>query len=517
MSPFLLFSFVVLYFVLLLFVAYYTSKNSTNDTFFIGNKSSNWMLVAFGMIGTSLSGVTFVSVPGGVGDFAGSNFKGFAYLQVAIGYLIGYAVIAFVLLPLYYRLNLTSIYNYLLQRFGVVAYKTGALFFIISRTVGATARLYLVINVLQFFILDKMGVPFIVTAAVILLMILLYTFEGGVKTIVYTDTLQTTLMITGLIICMVYILSSLNLSAGEAFEQMKGKGYLNIFNTDVNSKGFFLKQIIGGAFITIAMTGLDQEMMQKNISVKRLGDSQKNVVTLAIVLVSVLVLFLLLGGLLYLFAGANGGTYQEVMVNGKPVKELILNNTNIIGDKAFPSVVLNYLPAGVGIIFIIALISALFPSADGALTALTSSFCIDILGLKQRDDLDEKQKKRLRLTVHLTFTVVFLICIMIFKVVNDNSIIDKILDLAGYTYGPLLGLFSFGIFTRRQLPNTFAVTLICLAAPVLSYFISMNAKTWFNGYQVGIELLLINGLLTFLGLLSISTRRNKMEIMEEKL
>ncbi len=516
MSPLLLFSFVIIYFVLLLFVAYFTSRNSTNDTFFIGNKSSNWMLVAFGMIGTSLSGVTFVSVPGGVGDFAGGNFKGFAYMQVAFGYLIGYAVIAFILLPLYYRLNLTSIYNYLLQRFGVVAYKTGALFFIISRTVGATARLYLVINVLQFFILDKMGVPFIVTAAVILLMILLYTFEGGVKTIVYTDTLQTTLMVGGLIICIVYILSSLNLSAGEAFTQMSSKGYLTIFNTDVNSKGFFLKQIIGGAFITIAMTGLDQEMMQKNISVKRLADSQKNVITLAIVLVSVLVLFLLLGGLLYLFAGANGGTYQEVMVNGVPVKQLILNNTNIIGDKAFPSVVLNYLPAGVGIIFIIALISALFPSADGALTALTSSFCIDILGLKNRNDLDEKQKKRLRLTVHLTFTVVFLACIMVFKVVNDNSIIDKILDLAGYTYGPLLGLFAFGIFTKRQLPNKYILTIICLIAPVISYLLSINAKTWFNGYQIGIELLLINGILTFFGLLLISNNGAQNEMVAEK-
>ena len=474
------------------------------------------MLVAFGMIGTSLSGVTFVSVPGGVGDFAGGNFKGFAYMQVAFGYLIGYTVIAFVLLPLYYRLNLTSIYNYLLQRFGVVAYKTGALFFIISRTVGATARLYLVINVLQFFILDKMGVPFIVTAAVILLMILLYTFEGGVKTIVYTDTLQTTLMIGGLIICMVYILNSLNLSAGEAFTQMSHKGYLTIFNTDINSKGFFLKQIIGGAFITIAMTGLDQEMMQKNISVKRLADSQKNVITLAIVLVSVLVLFLLLGGLLYLFAGANGGTYQEVLVNGKPVKQLILNNTNIIGDKAFPSIVLNYLPFGVGIIFIIALISALFPSADGALTALTSSFCIDILGLKHRDDLNEKQKKRLRLTVHLSFTVIFLACIMIFKVVNDNSIIDKILDLAGYTYGPLLGLFAFGIFTKRQLPNTYIVTIICLIAPAISYLLSMNAKTWFNGYQIGIELLLINGMLTFFGLFLISYKGAQKEMVAEK-
>ncbi|MEP7143402.1 MAG: sodium:solute symporter [Ferruginibacter sp.] len=504
MSPIILFSFVIGYFVLLLVVAWFTSRNSNNDSFFIGNRNSNWMLVAFGMIGTSLSGVTFVSVPGAVGDLADHGFKGFAYMQVAIGYLIGYAVIAFVLLPLYYRLNLTSIYNYLLQRFGIVTYKTGALFFIISRTVGATARLYLVINVLQFFILDKLGVPFVITAAVILLMILLYTFEGGVKTIVYTDTLQTTLMISGLIICIVYILNNLNLSAGEALTQLDSKGYLNIFNTDVNSKGFFAKQIIGGAFITIAMTGLDQEMMQKNISVKRLGDSQKNVITLAVILISVLFLFLLLGGLLYLYGSANGGVYQDVVVNGKTVRHFILNNTNVIGDKAFPSIVLSYFPPAVGIMFIIALISALFPSADGALTALTSSFCIDIIGLKERADLDEKQKKRLRLTVHLTFTIIFLICIMVFKALNDNSIIDKILDLAGYTYGPLLGLFAFGIFTKKQLPNSLIVTLVCLIAPVLSYLVSMNAKSWFNGYQIGIELLLINGLITFAGLWAIS-------------
>ena len=311
-------------------------------------------------------------------------------------------------------------------------------------------------------------------------------------------------MISGLIICIIYILHNLNLSTGEALDQLSSKGYLNIFNTDVNSKGFFAKQILGGAFITIAMTGLDQEMMQKNISVKRLGDSQKNVITLAIILVSVLFLFLLLGGLLYLYGNANGAFYQDVVVNGKTVKHFMLNNTNVIGDKAFPSIVLNYFPPAVGIMFIIALISALFPSADGALTALTSSFCIDILGLKERNDLNEQQKKRLRLTVHLSFTVVFLVCIMVFKILNDNSIIDKILDLAGYTYGPLLGLFAFGIFTRRQLPNTYIVTLVCLIAPVLSYIISMNAKSWFNGYQIGIELLIINGFFTFAGLWAIS-------------
>lgn len=509
MSPVLLFSFVVAYFVLLLVVAWYTGRNSNNESFFIGNRNSNWMLVAFGMIGTSLSGVTFVSVPGAVGDVAGGNFKGFAYMQVTIGYLIGYCVIAFVLLPLYYRMNLTSIYNYLLNRFGKVAYRTGALFFIISRTVGATARLYLVINILQFFILDRMGVPFVVTASVILLMILLYTFEGGVKTIVYTDTLQTSLMITGLVVCVIYILNHLNLSGGEALSQLKQQGYLNVFNTDVNSKGFFLKQIIGGAFITIAMTGLDQEMMQKNISVKKLGDSQKNVITMAIVLVGVLFLFLLLGGLLYLYGASIGGSYQDVMVNGKIVKQFMLTNSagqpyNVIGDKMFPSIALSYLPTAVGVIFIIALISALFPSADGALTALTSSFCIDLLDLQQRADLQESGKKRLRLTVHLSFAVVFLVCVMVFHFLNNNSIIDIILDLAGYTYGPLLGLFAFGIFTTRALPNSLTITGICLIAPVISWFLAQHAKDWFNGYQIGIELLIINGLLTFLGLRLIS-------------
>src|SRR5579871_5975685 len=285
MSPLLLFAFVIGYFLLLLGVAYRTSRNSDNDSFFIGNRNSNWMLVAFGMIGTSLSGVTFVSVPGTVGDFAGESHKAFNYYQVVIGYFIGYFLIAFILLPLYYRLQLTSIYNYLQTRFGKIAYKTGSLFFIISRTIGATARLYLVINVLQIFTLDDIGVPFFITAVVILIMILLYTFEGGVKTIVYTDTLQTTFMLLGLCVCTVYILQHLHLSLGEAMQTMDGKGFTHIFNGDVNSKGFWGKQMLGGMFIAIAMTGLDQEMMQKNISVKNLRDSKKNVVTFSFVMV----------------------------------------------------------------------------------------------------------------------------------------------------------------------------------------------------------------------------------------
>ncbi len=457
------------------------------------------MLVAFGMIGTSLSGVTFVSVPGTVGKvLADGSFNGFSYFQVVIGYFIGYFLIAFVLLPLYYRLNLTSIYNYLQTRFGNFSYKTGALFFITSRTVGATARLYLVINVLQIFILDALGVPFIATTMIILLMILLYTFEGGVKTIVYTDTLQTLFMLLGLIVCVVYILNHFDYSIGNAMSVLGDKGYTNIFNFDLNSKGYFIKSILGGAFITVAMTGLDQEMMQKNISVKNLGDSQKNMLTFSTIIMVVNFLFLLLGGLLYLYAMDKGAVYTEG--NG-----FALNGNNIVGDDLFPTIALNHLHPAVAIIFIIGLISALFPSADGALTALTSSFCIDLLGLKRRDDLTDKQKKRTRLTVHLTFTIVFLLCILIFKWIDNKSVIDVILDLAGYTYGPLLGLFSFGILTRRIVKDGWQVLAIALAAPVISYLLSKYVPVWTGGYQIGIELLLINGIITFLGLMLIST------------
>ena len=498
MSPFLLFSFVIGYFLLLLAVAYRTSRNSNNDSFFIGNRNSNWMLVAFGMIGTSLSGVTFVSVPGTVGDFAGASHKAFGYFQVVIGYWLGYFAVAFILLPLYYRLRLTSIYDYLQTRFGNIAYKTGALFFIISRTIGATARLYLVINVLQIFILDGIGVPFIVTAMVILFMILLYTFEGGVKTIVYTDTLQTTFMLLALIVCIVYIMMHLDLSFASSMQALNAKGLTHIFNTDVNSKGFFLKQIVGGMFITIAMTGLDQEMMQKNISVKNLKDSQKNMISFSFILIAVNFLFLLLGGLLYLYVFNNHAAY-----NGH---QLLLNGKNIIGDDLFPTIALNYLPKAVSVIFIIGLISALFPSADGALTALTSSFCIDILGLKRREDLGEKKKKRMRMIVHLSFAIVFFAFIILFKAINSKSIINNILDLAGYTYGPLLGLFAFGVFCRRRLPETWMITVISLTAPVICYVLSKNSAILFGGYQIGIELLLINGILTFLGLLMISKK-----------
>ena len=337
-----------------------------------------------------------------------------------------------------------------------MAYRTGALFFILSRTVGATARLYLVINILHVFILKDLGVSFGFTTGVILLMILLYTFEGGVKTIVYTDTLQTTFMLLGLVVCMRIYLQHLGLSVGGALEALDARGLGRIFHhTDVNSRNYFPKQIVGGMFIAIAMTGLDQEMMQKNISVRNLRDSKKNMIVFTCVFAVVSFLFLLLGGLLYLFAINQGGVVSAD-------HQLILGGKNVIGDGLFPTLALHYLPKAVSIIFIIALISALFPSADGALTALTSSFCIDLLDLRNRAGWSEQRKRRTRMAVHGSFAVIFLLCILLFKAVNNPSTIGIILDLAGYTYGPLLGLFAFGIFTRRALPDNWKITALCL-------------------------------------------------------
>jgi Na+/proline symporter len=429
------------------------------------------------MIGTSLSGVTFVSVPGAVGK------ESFAYFQITLGYLIGYAIIAYVLLPIYYRLNVTSIYNYLSTRFGFRSYKTGSAFFILSRTLGATARLYLVVEILQYSILESFHVPFWLTTVIILIMILLYTYKGGVKTIVWTDTLQTTCMLAGLIICVVFILNKMGLSFTDSIHQINQKGYGKIFFTDINSKLFFVKQILAGAFITITMTGMDQEMMQKNLSVRTLGNSKKNVLTMSFILAIVLLLFLFLGGLLYLYAGQQGVT--------------------VTGDKLFPEIALHHMPPLISVIFIIALISALFPSADGAITALTSSFCIDILGMKRREDWTELEKKKVRQKIHLTVAFIFLVFVMIFKWVNDPSMISVILKVAAYTYGPLLGLFSFGILTKRKVIDKF-VPIVCVLAPIICFFLDKFQKDIFGKYEIGLELLIINGLLTFIGLYLIS-------------
>jgi Na+/proline symporter len=479
----LIFSVVAIYFIILVIIAWISSRGANNSQFFIGQRSSRWYLVAYGMIGTSLSGVTFMSVPGGV---QGDHFH---YMQIVIGYFIGYMIVAFVLLPLYYRLNLTSIYTYLGERFGRTSYMTGASFFLLSRTLGACARIYLVLNVLQVFILDRWGVPFAATTAVILLMILLYTYQGGVKTIVWTDTLQTTFMILALIVTVWYISGSLGLSPGGLMGSLSAHGYSEVFNTDWHSPAFFLKQILSGAFITVAMTGLDQEMMQKNISCKTLPDAQKNMVVFSITLVLVNLLFLILGGSLYLYLTAN-----NIPMPAKP-------------DAVFPTIAMQYLPPMVGLIFIIGLVSALFPSADGAMTALTSSFCIDVLGLEARE-ISEDAKTRTRKAVHISVVFVFLLCILFFKWINTGSVITLILKIAGYTYGPLVALYILGLYSKVKFNETL-VPIVCIFAPLLTYIIDANSALLFNGYKIGFEASFLNVGITMTGLMLIKNPKPK--------
>jgi Na+/proline symporter len=478
MSPVFLFFVIFAYFALLLAVAWRTSRNADNDSFFIGNKRSHWAIVAFGMVGTTLSGVTFISVPGAVGR------DGFGYLQITLGYVLGYLLIAAVLLPLYYRLRLTSIYHYLDVRLGRRAYQSGAAFFILSRTLGATARLYLVVNILQATILDRLGVPFWATNLVILLMILLYTYEGGVRTIVWTDMLQTAGMLLGLVTCTCFVLHALQLDVAESLARMQDAGLARVFDWNVDSPGYFWKQVVAGAFITIAMTGMDQEMMQKNISVRTLAGAQKNMLLLTAILVCVLALFLFLGGLLHLYAAQAGVTAT--------------------GDRLFPTIVMRHLPAFVQLIFFVGLVSALFPSADGAITALTSSFCIDLLGIQRRADLPEASRKRWRHRVHLGFCALFLALVMVFKWIDSASMIGVILKLAGYTYGPLLGLFGFGLLTRRAVRERW-VPAVVLAGPALCALLEWQQGALFGSYRLGLELLLINGLFVMAGLWLIST------------
>jgi len=477
MSAVSLFSLVFAYFALLLLVAWRTSRNADNDSFFIGNKRSHWMLVAFGMVGTTLSGVTFVSVPGAVGR------DGFGYLQVILGYVLGYVVVAGLLLPLYYRLKLTSIYTYLELRLGRRAYQSGAAFFILSRTLSASARLYLVVNILQVTILDSLGVPFWLSTCVILAMIVLYTYEGGVKTIVWTDTLQTTGMVLGLAACTGWLLRALHLDPLASIAQMRAHGLTRIVTTAVDSPAYVWMQVAAGFFIVLAMTGMDQETMQKNISVPRLRDAQKNMLVMTVVLTAVLVLFMYLGGLLYLYASAQG--------------------VSAGGDRIFPAIVMGHMPAALQLLFFVGLVSALFPSADGAMTALTASFSIDILGLQHRAGLTEATRKRLRHQVHLGFCALFLALVLVFRWVDNASMVGLVLKLVGYTYGPLLGLFAFGLLTRRAVRDRW-VPLAALAGPVLCYLVDSNQQFLFGSYRIGLELLILNGVLVFAGLLLIS-------------
>lgn len=474
MSPLLIFSIFIAYTALIFAVTIITSRKANNQTFFIGNKVSPWYIVAYGMIGASLSGVTFMSVPGWVKDTQ------FSYMMVVFGYLVGYVVIATVLLPLYYKLQLTSIYTYLEQRFGNSTYKTGAGFFMLSRTIGASLRMFIVINVLQVFVFDAWGVPFEVNLLLFITLIILYTLKGGIKTIVWTDTLQTTFMILAVVLSIIFIIKELNVGVWDMFQQIWKSDMSRVVNTDWYSPRYFVKQFFSGMFITIVMTGLDQEMMQKNLSCKNLKDAQKNMFTFSGTLLFVNFIFLMLGAVLLVFMSSNAIT---------------INAT----DDIFPTIAINYLGPIAGIVFLLGLISAAYPSADGALTSLTTSFCIDFLGFNKPNKYSEKQKTKLRYMVHLSIAALFFVVILFFRSINDKAIIDKLFTIAGYTYGPLLGFYSFGLITKWQVRDRW-IPLVAIVSPILCYFLSSNSKVLLGGYVFGFELLIINGLFTFIGL-----------------
>lgn len=477
MSPITIISIIAAYFCVLILISFLTSSKSDNtDSFFLANRKSPWFVVAFGMIGTSLSGVTFISIPGMV------NKAEFSYLQFVFGYLLGYLVIATILMPLYYRLNLISIYTYLEQRFGYWSYKTGAFFFLLARTIGAALRLYVVAGVLQLAVFDALGVPFYVSVFITIALIWVYTFRGGMKTIIWTDTFQTLAMLICVGTSIVLISDELNLSFQGLVKTVEESSYSKVFFWDVKDSRYFMKQFFSGAFITIVMTGLDQDMMQKNLSCKNLGEAQKNMFTFSIILVVVNILFLSLGALLYVFAQAKGIAL--------PTK----------GDDVFPFLALNYFPAFAAVAFILGIVAITYASADSALTALTTSFCVDFLDFKNRP---ETERQRLKFYVHIGFSLLLMLVIVIFKLINDESVVTAVFKIAGYTYGPLLGLYAFGLFIRRDLQDKL-VPAVCFVAPILTYIINVNSKEWFWGYEFGFEILILNGFITILGLLAIS-------------
>ncbi len=470
MNPNIILFIFIIYFLILLLISNFTSKKSKFNDFFNANKSSPWYLVAFGMIGTSLSGVTFISVPGEVGN---SNFS---YFQMVIGYLFGYYFISKVLLPLYYKYNLISIYTYLERRFGVYSYKTGAFFFLLSRTIGASFRLFLVAGVLQIAVFDQFNLPFYFSVFITIVLIWIYTIRGGIKTIVWTDTLQTLFMISSVIITIFFILNEMNLSLLEAKDILFSSSYTQVFIFDWRESNFFLKQFLSGAFIAIVMTGLDQDMMQKNLTCKNLKESQKNIFWFCIILVFANLLFLTLGALLYLYSDF--------------IQFDIPNRT----DTLFPLLAINHMGEFAGIVFILGIIAAAYSSADSALTSLTTSFCIDFLDIEKY-----KSKKRVRVVVHIMFSIILFFVILIFNEINDQSVINSIFKAAGYTYGPLLGLFFFGIFTKYNIEDKYSI-IVCFISPFLSYLINIYSQEILFGYIFGFEILLLNGLITFMGL-----------------
>lgn len=470
LSPILILSVIVAYFLVLVLISYLTGKSDSNSSFFIGDKASPWYVVAFGMIGASLSGVTFISVPGWVAT------SEFSYMQMVLGYLLGYLVIATVLMPMYYRMNLTSIYGYLKERFGMSSYKTGASFFLLSRVIGASFRLYLVANVLQYAIFDDWGIPFELTVVGTILLIWVYTFRSGIKTIIWTDTLQTLFMLIAVGLSIYLISEDMNLSFSALVSTVEQSDYSQIFFWE--GKQHFFRQFFTGAFMAIVMTGLDQDMMQKNLSCKSIADAQKNMFWFSIVLVFVNLLFLSLGALLYIYAANNGIVFNKA-------------------DDLFAAVALSgNLGIGVGVIFILGLIAAAYSSADSALTSLTTSFCIDILGFDT--DANAKAVKQRKL-VHLGFSAVLVVVIIIFKAINDDSVIASLFKVAGYTYGPLLGMYAFGLFTKINVKDKW-VPLVAILSPVACYIIQLYIP-------FGFELLILNGAITFGGLYLLRTSK----------
>ncbi|MEH0158208.1 sodium:solute symporter [Limibacter armeniacum] len=483
MEPTIVFGVIFIYFLVLMGISFVTSRNADSETFFTGNRQSPWYLVAFGMVGASLSGVTFISVPGEVGN------SGWSYLQFVLGNFVGYWVIAFLLIPLYYKLKLVSIYEYLNQRFGWQAYKSGAFFFLISQTIGASFRLYLVATVLQIAFFDAFGIPFAVTVLITILLIWLYTFQGGIKTIVWTDTLQTLFMLMSVGVSIWLIDQQLDFSFGKLMDTVASHPYSEVFVWDWQSGKNFFKQFMAGVFIAIVMNGLDQNMMQKNLTCRTRWDAQKNLIGFSITFVISTVLFLVLGVMLYVFAEAKG---------------IALPSRT---DELYPLLALEYFGTFAGVIFLLGVTAAAYSSADSALTALTTSFCVDMLDISHQP---AKDQKRIRFAVHIGFSLLMFLVIVAFRAFNDQSVVTSVFKAAGFTYGPLLGLFAFGLFTKRQVKDRF-VAMVCLLSPVISYILNANSEEWLFGYKFGFEILIVNGLLTFIGLLLISQRNETLE------
>ena len=479
MSSILILGIIGVYFLSLFAISQLTKGRSDSKTFFSGNRNSKWYIVAFGMVGASLSGITFISVPGDVGVL------NFTYFQVVLGYLVGYFIVAYLLLPIYYKKGLTSIYEFLGDRFGIYSHKTGAFFFFVSRVLGASFRLFLVAIVLQEFIFDQWGIPFEITVTFSILLIWIYTFQGGINTVIWTDTIQTFFMILSVLVSIFFITNSFSQTF---FEFLDSKFYLEksqvfIFD-DFYNKNYFIKSFLGGMFITICMTGLDQDMMQKNLTCKNLNDAQKNMIVFSLVLVCVTFVFLILGSILFKYIEINDILIPNL--NGRPNTDLLFPLVAFSGDFGI------ILP----IIFLIGLIAAAYSSADSALTSLTTSFCVDFLNIEQ---YNQKKQNKIRVITHVSMSIVLLITIVIYKNLLSTSVIDSLLIIAGFTYGPLLGLFSFGIFTNHKIHDKFSV-IVCILSVVFTTLIFYDPLSIFNKYQIGYELLPINGLITFLGL-----------------